>query len=122
MIKLKNIFLFCFIIAALSACQRHDKFTTEKWLNGDGLQFPYRDDILNDLIKRDTLKGMTYKQVQHLLGDPDWADSVSFHYQIIETFNNMRKRDHIKNLVFYMGKDSIITKYEVYDWKLKKKK
>ena len=65
---------------------------------------------------------MTYKQVQHLLGDPDWADSVSFHYQIIETFNNMRKRDHIKNLVFYMGKDSIITKYEVYDWKLKKKK
>jgi len=122
MIYIKRTILFCLVLAALTACHTHDNFSTEKWLNGDGLQFPYRDNILDDLIQHHKLKGMTYKEVQHLLGDPDGVDSTGFHYQVIETFNNMRKHDHIKNLVFYMGKDSIITKYEVYDWKLKKKK
>jgi hypothetical protein len=63
---------------------------------------------------------MTYKQVQHLLSYPDGRDSVSFYYQVIETYNNMGKKDHIKNLVFNMGKDSIITKYTIYDKEFKK--
>lgn len=123
MIKHKYLLLFYAIISiAFYACHITDeKFTTPKWLNGDGLQFPLRDDVLNDLVQHYKLKGMTYKQVQHLLGNPDGRDSVSFRYQIIETYNNMGNHNHVKNLVLYMGKDSIITKFEVYDWKLKKK-
>lgn len=110
--------LLILMLAGLCSCHRtNPDFTTEKWLNGDGLQYPLRNDILDDLVQHHKLKGLTYKEVHHLLGYPNWSDSVKgeFYYQIIETRNNMRKFDHIKNLVFYMGKDSVITRFEVYD-------
>jgi hypothetical protein len=106
---------------AVTGCHTSEPFTTEKWMKGDGLQFPLRDDIMDDLLKNHKLKGMNYHEVTHLLSDPDGRDSVSFYYQIIETFNNMHQHDHTKNLVFYMGKDSIITRFEIYDKKFKKK-
>src|ERR1700743_443175 len=85
-------------------------FTTQQWLIGDGLQYPLRDDMLNDLVQHHKLKGLTYKEVHHLLGYPDWSDSTQhkFYYQIIETRNNMHKLDHVKNLVFYLDKDSTV--------------
>jgi hypothetical protein len=119
--KLKNIILiFSVLFIAFTACHRNDNFTTEKWKSGDGLQFPLRNEILDDLVKTHQLKGLTYKQVQHLLNYPDGRDSVSFYYQIIETYNNSGKRKYIKNLVLYMGKDSIITRFTIFEKKFKK--
>jgi hypothetical protein len=114
------ILIFAAIVTLFTACHRNDNFTTEKWKSGDGLQFPLRNEILDDLIKTHPLKGMTYKQVQHLLSYPDGRDSVSFYYQIIETYNNLGKRKYIKNLVLYMKKDSVITGFKVVEKSFKK--
>jgi len=123
MFRLKNILPLLLLTALFSCHPGGQKFTTEKWLIGDGLQFPLRDDIVDDLIKNYKLKGLTYKEVHHLLGYPNWSDSTKheFYYQIIEKHNNMRQPDHIKNLVFYMTKDSIVTRFEVYDHHFKYK-
>ena len=112
--------LVSLVTLGLTACHREDNFTTEKWKNGDGLQFPLRNEILDDLIKTHALKGMTYKQMQHLLSYPDGRDSVSFYYQIIETYNNLGKRKYIKNLVLYVRKDSVITDFKVVEKHFKK--
>ena len=123
MFKPKIILALLSLTALLSCHRSTEQFTTEKWLSGDGLQFPLRDDILDDLVQHYKLKGLTYKEVHHLLGYPNWSDSTKhqFYYQIIETRNNMHKFDHIKNLVFYMNKDSIVTRFEVYDHHFKYK-
>jgi len=120
MIKLKPLFLYSILFITLTGCHKATKFTTPQWKEGDGLQFPLRNDMLDDLVKNYKLKGMTYKQVQHLLSYPDGMDSVSFYYEIIETYNNLGKHAHVKNLVFYMGKDSIITGFKIYDKQFKK--
>jgi len=118
---LRNIVLFCCISSVvLFGCHRNEPFTTEKWKSGDGLQFPLRNSILEDLTQHHQLKGMTYKQVQHLLSYPDNRDSAALYYQVIETYNNLGKRDHIKNLVLYMNKDSVITRFEIYEKTFKK--
>jgi hypothetical protein len=121
MIKFTKILLFSvFILVTISGCRHEQKFTTVKWLSGDGLDFPERDDIVDNLLQSYKLQGMTYKQVHHLLGYPQWSDSTSFYYQVLSTYTNKLKHNHVKNLVFYMGKDSIITKVALYDNKVKK--
>jgi len=120
MSRLKTIFLFStLVMAILTSCHRNDNFTTEKWMSGDGLQFPLRNEVLDDLLKTHPLKGLTYKQVQHLLSYPNGRDSVSFYYQIIETYNNRGTKNHIKNLVLYMGKDSVITAFKIVEKRFK---
>jgi len=120
--KLKIPVVFCFLIlASLAGCKRtNGVFTTQKWLEGDGLKFPLRDELLDDLVQHHKLKGVKYNEIQHLLGYPDGQDSESFYYQVVETLTNMHKPEHIKKLVFYMGKDSVITRFEVYDKTFKK--
>jgi len=121
MLKNSLIILFCLVIfTTISGCHSTAQFSTVKWLSGDGIDFPERSDIVDDLVQTYKLKGMNYKQVQHLLGYPQGRDSVSFYYQVESTYTNKLKHDHIKNLVFYMGKDSIISKVVIYDNKVKK--
>jgi len=121
MIKLKTIPLFCSLLfIAFTGCHQATKFNTPQWKVGDGLDFPLRNDMLDDLVKNYHLKGMTYKQVQHLLSYPEGSDSASFYYEIIETYNNMARHEHVKRLVFYMGKDSVITGFKIYDKHFKK--
>lgn len=126
MIKLKNIasqlFLTCFaFFIILSGCHKDDKFSTEKWDTGDGLDFPLRNQIVDDLVHNHQLKGLKFPQVFHLLKYPEYRDSVTFYYQILNTYNNLHKHDHIKKLIFYMGKDSVVNKVELYDNKAQPK-
>jgi len=123
MFRFKNILPLLLITTVFSCYRSKQPFTTEKWLSGDGLQYPLRDEMIDDLVQHYKLKGLTYKEVHHLLGYPNWSDSTKheFYYQIIETHNNMHKLDHVKNLVFYISKDSIVTRFEVYDHHFKYK-
>jgi len=82
---------------------------------GDGLDFPIRNQIVDDLLHNYKLKGLKYPQVRHLLRYPQYMDSTKFSYELISTHTNLLKPDHIKNLIFYMTKDSVVTKVELYD-------
>jgi hypothetical protein len=103
------------VILLLTGCNRGQKFTAEGWDMGDGLTFTARNNMVDDLLQTHHFEGMKYLQVRHLLRYPQYRDSTQFYYTIIETYNNMQKPDHIKKLIFYMRKDSVITKVELYD-------
>lgn len=114
----KHIFLVALAFAlfiSISGCHKNQTFDREKWNMGDGLTFPVRDMIVNDLVQNHKLKGLKYLQVRHLLRYPQYRDSTKLSYEIIETHTNMLKPDHIKSLILYMTKDSVITKVEIYD-------
>jgi hypothetical protein len=118
MIKLNlfKITMFCMaMLFAFTACNRNKKFDKQQWAYTDGIDYPLRDKMVNDLVDNHPLKGLKYSQVIQLLGYPQGNDSISFYYQIENTYTNTGKRDQLKKLIFYMGKDSIITKTELYD-------
>ncbi|HEY0245063.1 MAG TPA: hypothetical protein VGC01_05830, partial [Mucilaginibacter sp.] len=122
MIKFNNLLLLCFLLLGLTACTRQDNFTSAKWdSTKDGVTFVERNEIVNDLIQHYQLKGLKYRKIVQLLKYPQYKDSVSFYYEIRDDYNNMHQRTHVKNLLFHMTKDSVITKVEIYDKQFKKK-
>lgn len=110
--------------AALTGCNNGSKFTRQKWAYGDGLDFPLRDDILNDLLQNHHIKGLNYRQIIDSLGSPQRRDSLKFTYQIIDNSYEFGQKHpvHKKNLIVYFSKDSIAVRTEVYDHTEKKKK
>ena len=72
------ILLLLFAVVVISGCTNAHKFTTPGWLYGDGISYPIRDRIVDDLMENHKLKGLTYKQLLHLLSTPQGSDSTSF--------------------------------------------
>ena len=54
------------------ACNQTQKFDKSAWKErGDLNIYPNRDKMLEDLMNHHQLKGLTYKQVIELLGEPE---------------------------------------------------
>ena len=90
------------------------------WSYGDGLEYPSRKAILDDLLANHKIKGLNHYQVIQLLGSPQSRDTAKFKYsyQIEDTgfkYNPKKKPVYVKNLVLYFSKDSIVTKTEVFE-------
>lgn len=123
-------FVFTFLIVAVLAygCTAKQDFDRKGWNDGDGLDFPRRDLMVDDLLQKYNFKGWKYRNVRGLLHEPDRFsdDSSHFHYQLIlkmEGLDTIRT----KNLVFgWNKKDSIINDVKVtekdYPRKTHKKK
>ena len=103
-------------VIALTGCGG-SKFDRQKWSYGDGLDYPLREEILNDLVTNHHIKGLNYRQVIDSLGSPQRRDSLKFSYQILDdSYEFSRKKPaHKKSLILYFNKDSVVTKFEVYD-------
>jgi outer membrane protein assembly factor BamE (lipoprotein component of BamABCDE complex) len=101
------------------------KFDRQKWSYGDGLDYPMRDDIVDDLMANHHIKGLTYRQVIDSLGSPQRREPLKFTYQVIDNsfnYNAKKKEVRKKNLIVYFGKDSVVTRFEIYDHTEKPKK
>jgi hypothetical protein len=111
------------LVIAITGCGG-GKFDRQKWSYGDGLDYPLRDEILNDLVTNHHIKGLNYRQVIDSLGSPQRRDSLQFTYQIFDdTYQYSRKKPaHKKNLILYFNKDSVVTRFEIYDHTDKEKK
>jgi hypothetical protein len=123
--KLLFQFSIClFAVITVTGCSSNSKFDRQKWSYGDGLDYPFRDEILNDLVTNHHIKGLNYRQTIDSLGSPQRRDSLQFTYQIIDdSYAFARKKPaHRKNLIVYFSKDSIVTRFEVYDHTDKEKK
>lgn len=104
----------------ISACTRTEKFTREMWSYGDGLDYPSRGKVLDDLLANHKIKGLNHYQVIQLLGSPQDRDTANFKYTYeVENgrnkYNPKKKPVYIKNLILYFSKDSIVTKTEVFE-------
>ena len=112
--KLAVCLLLC---AAVTGCIRV-KFDKEKWRNTDGLSYKMRDNVLKDLTTNYKLVGMTYKDVIRLLGKPDHIYPLKTSYDVINNeavYNPKNKPLYRKNLEFYFNKDSVVTRFNIYE-------
>jgi outer membrane protein assembly factor BamE (lipoprotein component of BamABCDE complex) len=110
--------------AVFTGCSNRSKFDRQKWSYGDGLEYPLRDEVLEDLMANHHIKGLTLDQVIDSLGAPQRRDSLKFTYQILDNSFEFGQKNPIykKNLVVYFNKDSVATKFEISEYKEKKKK
>ena len=94
------------------------KFDKEKWRDTDGLSYKMRDKVLEDLTTNYKLVGMTYKDIIRLLGKPDDTYQLKTSYDVINNearYNPKNKPLYRKNLEFYFSKDSVVTRFNVYE-------
>ena len=97
MIKL-TIFLFT-VILALTACTRNssdlsdtdrsmpaDKmlFDKSKWDEKQGLDYPFRDRMIKDVVHNDSIRGLGRSQILELLGKPDRVNENYLYYLVAQ--------------------------------------
>lgn len=115
-------FAFLFLLTALTACSKKQKFTKELWKQGDGISYSKRKFIYEDLLENHKLIGMHYNDVIRLLGKPNDTATLKTSYEIIDTRSEYNpKKDSIyrMNLEFYFSKDSAVTRTAIYERKSK---
>ena len=110
------------LIIACGQDKQESKFNKGQWEefnDSDGGEYPYREMMLNDLVKNHKLKGLTYQQLIDSLGAPgnfsDNDDTVR--YEIVTRFESDIDPTSGKNLNLTLGADSIVTSYKISEWK-----
>lgn len=118
------IFLAMAGLTTLTACNNSSKFDRKKWAYTDGLEYPLRDDIVDDLMQNHHIKGLTFDQVIDSLGSPQRRDPLKFTYQLLDnSFQyQLKKPVHKKSLIVYFSKDSVANRFEIYEFTAKEKK
>jgi len=111
--------LFLIALIGLFSCKdfKQIKFDKSKWRTRDDMEFPYRNKMLKDLTTNYKLVGLKHSEIIELLGDPNFSDSSSFAYQVIEDYGSDIDPVYTKNLDFEFSKDSIITAFKIEEWK-----
>ncbi|MGN8067893.1 hypothetical protein [Mucilaginibacter sp. SG564] len=116
----KKVILICCVIALFfAACSGHKKFSREDWDYGDGLTFPNRSGMVDDLLKNYKLKGLKYQEVIHLLHRPQQSNTAEMVYDV-EEVNKKGKVIYVKKLILSL-KDSVVTGTKIYEHSDKKK-
>lgn len=101
----------------LLSCNQQIKFDRTKWKTKDDMEYPYRNDMLKDLTTNYKLVGLKYAELLELLGQPNFKDSSSLTYKIIEDYKQDIDPVYTKNLNFTFSSDSVITLFKIDEWK-----
>lgn len=108
--------LISLLCLGLTGCHQKKKFDRQKWAYGDGLSFPQRDDVIDDLLKNHHLIGLTYRQAIDTLGTAQGNDSLQLIYEIVDTrYTRHSGAAQVKNLILHFSKDSVVIKTDIYD-------
>ena len=60
------------------------KFDKTKWRVREGLDYPYRNEMLNDIVYNDTVRTLNKNEVLDLLGEPDRSNEGYLYYLIAQ--------------------------------------
>jgi hypothetical protein len=111
------------LAAACSPDKQEVAFNKGLWekyedLNYPDVQYPYRDQMLNDLVEHHQLKQLTYQQLLDSLGEPaNYGEpDDTIRYLISEGFESDIDPVHGKTLDLTLGPDSVVTSYKVSEW------
>ena len=115
----KQIFVaFLFVV---SSCNMNSeiKFNSNQWKEREDPAFPpeQRSKMVADLTSNYKLVGLKYSELVKLLGIPDAKDSISLTYRITVDYGGDIDPVYMKELNFYFSKDSVITSFEIDEWK-----
>jgi hypothetical protein len=117
---INNIKLMIIALVLLITGCKQKKFDRAQWKTqgNDDIDFPYRNEMIEDLVNHHKIKGLTYKQLVDSLGEPQVCqnDSDDVYYDIETKYSSL---DPIsgKNLNIKLNKDSLVTGFEVKKWK-----
>ena len=104
----------------LASCNLADdeklKFDKKLWDTKDDMEWPYRDNMLDDLIKNHNLVNLKYNEAVNLLGGSNFVASNELAYDINTYYGNDIDPVYTKVLSLKFNKDSIITSFEVKEW------
>jgi hypothetical protein len=86
---LRNLLFFIGLMGLFSCTDfKQTKFDKIKWMTKDDMEFPYRNKMLKDLTTNYKLVGLKHNEVVDLLGEPNYSDSSSFAYKVIEDYGS----------------------------------
>jgi hypothetical protein len=110
--------IFIGVLILFTSCNL--KFDKNKWMIKEDIGYKYRNDMLDDLIKNHKIKGLRYNELADLIGEPDKnmvGDSECIYYPIIDKYGFDIDPVYSKTLEIWLNKDSIVTKFEVFEHK-----
>lgn len=116
-----NKILFFFLLVTemqlLNACTQHKTFDKTGWQQrGDLDTHPNRNAMLKDLTTHHTLKGLSYRHLVDLLGEPEGFSDVkknTAYYNIVTDYAKDIDPVYIKNLIINLNADSIVTGFGI---------
>lgn len=107
------------VLFFLTSCKREIPFEKNRWDETTDPAFPseYRPQMLNDLVTKHKLTGLSYKQLIKLLGSPENEETNLIVYKIIIDYGMDIDPVYSEDLLFTYSKDSIITSFHIREWK-----
>ena len=84
------------------------------------MEYPYRRAMLKDLMTNYKLKGLSYKELVDLIGEPQKnliGDSDEIYYPVFEDYGSDIDPVHTIDLAIKLNKDSVVTDFRVDEWK-----
>lgn len=104
--------LFALAAVCFGACTNNQKFDQIAWSEkGDLGIYPNREKMLEDLMNNHKLKGLTYKQLIDMLGEPEkYSDEEpnTATYNIVTDYGGNIDPVYIKNLEVKFSVDSVV--------------
>jgi hypothetical protein len=117
-IHLRRVLIVALLIQIISCNSLQEiKFDKVKWMTKEDIEYPFRNIMLKDLMNNYKLEGLNYVEVIKLLGEPNFSDSISFAYKVVEDYGFDIDPVYTKNLDFEFDKDSVIVSCKIVEWK-----
>jgi hypothetical protein len=115
---IKVLFILSVILPLVSACNQDTHFEKTKWLEKENLSYPYREVMLDDLVTNYELTGLSYDQLEDMLGQPDSLgdNSNEIVYKIKVEYDFYVDPVYVKNLIFEFNPDSIVTAFRIEEY------
>jgi len=94
--------------------ETNSKFEKNRWLVKKGEDYPYRNEMIDDLMSQSELKKYNKDQMIDLLGEPDRVDSLYLFYRIDQERLGPWPM-HTKTLVIKLSGDSTLNKIMIHE-------
>jgi hypothetical protein len=89
-------------------------FDKKKWRAKEGLDYPYRDQMLHDIVYNDTVRTLNKDEILELLGEPDRSNVGYLYYMIAQKRLGFWPL-HTKTLVIKLSEDSTIDWIKIHE-------
>jgi len=118
---MKTFLIFLSFITCIS-CQHKvkeaaspEKFDKAKWQTGVDGEYPFRDQMVPDLLYTDTLRRLKRDAILDLLGEPTRVDTNFLFYRVKQKTVGGLIPVHTKTLVIKFAKDSSVTWIKIHE-------
>ncbi|HET8886827.1 MAG TPA: hypothetical protein VFM70_10800 [Salinimicrobium sp.] len=89
-------------------------FNEDKWKTKDARDYPYRNEMLHDLMNNQNLRKLNRKEILNLLGDPDRIDNDCLFYRIEQKRLGFLPL-HTKTMVIKFENDSTVHWVKIHE-------